>query len=262
MAESELPNRHAADPMHSGVPRVALVGAGPGDPELLTLKAVERLRRADVVVHDTLAVPDLLVRYAPHAVHHDAGKHRGRAMMSQSEINELLVALARAGKRVVRLKGGDPCIFGRAQEECQALKRAGIDFEIVPGISSLTAVPAAAGVIVTDRDVGRSLGAFSMHKRDGQSPSDEEWLRMATGADTLILFMGRSVVRQACEQLIRFGRSASTPAALIINGTRPNQSVVIGTLETLPNEAAKVVDEGPGLIVLGEDVRKAPNYPV
>lgn len=143
---------------------VALVGAGPGDPELLTLKAVERLNKADVVIHDSLAAPELLELHAPKAKYINAGKHRGKALLSQPEINDLLVTLAKSGLSVVRLKGGDPCIFGRAQEECNALQKAGIDFEIVPGVSSLSAVPAAAGIVVTDRDVGRSLAAFSLHK--------------------------------------------------------------------------------------------------
>ncbi len=260
MVAGEFSNLQNEDAPQTELPRIALVGAGPGDPELLTLKAVDRLTRAEVVVHDALAVQGLLERFAPNAEHVNAGKHRGRAMMTQPEINDLLVALGQAGKRVVRLKGGDPCVFGRAQEECQALRDAGIEFEIIPGISSLTAVPAAAGVIVTDRDEGRSLGAFSMHKRDGQLPADDEWARMATGADTLVLFMGRSVLSQACAKLIEFGRAATTPVALVINGTRHDQRVVFGTLSTLPEAASSVTETGPGLIVLGEVVRKAPGF--
>ena len=235
---------------------VALVGAGPGDPELLTLRAVERLSKADVVIHDSLAAPELLQRHAPNARHINAGKHRGKALLSQAEINDLLVTLAKAGRRVVRLKGGDPCVFGRAQEECQALEAAGIDYEIVPGVSSLSAVPAAAGIVVTDRDVGRSLGAFSLHKRDGKLPDEDEWRRMAKGADTLVLFMGRSVTEEACACLIQHGRDRSTPAALIVNGTRPNQRVVVGTLQSLGKSAEAISEVGPGLIVLGEVVRQ------
>ncbi len=235
---------------------VALVGAGPGDPELLTLKAVERLNKADVVIHDSLAAPELLELHAPKAKYINAGKHRGKALLSQPEINDLLVTLAKSGLSVVRLKGGDPCIFGRAQEECNALQKAGIDFEIVPGVSSLSAVPAAAGIVVTDRDVGRSLAAFSLHKRDGQLPDEDEWRRMANGADTLILFMGRSVVREACARLIQYGRSQSTPAALVVNGTRSNQQVVVGTLLSLGQSAESLSDVGPGLIIVGEVIRR------
>jgi len=233
------------------------VGAGPGDPDLLTLKAVDRLSKADVVIHDSLAAPEILTQYAPQARHINAGKHRGKALLSQAEINDLLVTLAQSGLRVVRLKGGDPCIFGRAQEECRALQDAGIEFEIIAGVSSLSAVPAAAGIILTDRDIGRSLGAFTLHKRDGHLPDDAEWHQMAHAADTLVLFMGRSVVREACTQLIHHGKNPSTPAALVVNGTRPNQQVVVGTLQSLADCAATITDDGPGLIVLGEVVRQS-----
>jgi uroporphyrin-III C-methyltransferase len=236
--------------------KVALVGAGPGDPELLTLKAVDRLGNADVVVHDYLPTPELLERHAPNARHVNAGKHRGKALMSQAEINELLVSLAKSGLRVVRLKGGDPCIFGRAQEERLALEEAQIEYEIIPGVSSLSAVPAAAGIVVTDRDVGRSLGAYSLHKRDGHLPNESEWECMAKGPETLILFMGRSVVCEACTQLIQHGRDPATPAALVVNGTRPNQQVIVGTLQTLAQLAEGLPTPGPGLIVLGEVVRR------
>jgi uroporphyrin-III C-methyltransferase/precorrin-2 dehydrogenase/sirohydrochlorin ferrochelatase len=235
---------------------VALVGAGPGDPELLTLKAVDRLSKADVIVHDALAAPEILTRHAPNAKCINAGKHRGKALLSQPEINDLLVTLAKSGLRVVRLKGGDPCVFGRAHEEQLALQEAGIEFEIIPGVSSLAAVPAAAGIIVTDRDVGRSLGAYSLHKRDNQLPDDCEWERMAKGPDTLILFMGRSILREASRRLIQYGRDPNTPAALVVNGTRPDQQVVVGTLFTLADSAEKLTVAGPGLIVLGEVIRR------
>lgn len=236
---------------------VTLAGAGPGDPELLTLKAAERLSKADVVVHDYLPAPELLTHHAPNALHINAGKHRGRALMSQAEINELLVNLARSGKSVVRLKGGDPCIFGRAQEERLALEAAGIRYEIIPGVSSLSAVPAAAGIVVTDRDVGRSLGAYSLHKREGHLPDEAEWKCIAQGPETLILFMGRSVLREACAQLIKHGKDSKTPAALIVNGTRPNQQVIVGALQTLADLAEGMTEPGPGLIVVGEVARGA-----
>ncbi len=256
---SEVPNRvWPAAPRSSAV--VALVGAGPGDPELLTLKAADRLGRANVVVHDTLAEPELLRRFAPQARAVDAGKHRGKAMMTQPEINELLVTSARQGDRVVRLKGGDPCIFGRAQEERRALEDAGIEYEIIPGVSSLSAVPAAAGVIVTDRDVGRSLGAYSLHKRGGQLTDETEWQQMARGPDTLILFMGRAVMRQACTRLIQYGRSRQTPAAFVVNGTRKDQQIIMGTLQALPDAAESLTAPGPGLIILGEVVRHSPEF--
>ncbi len=241
------------DPFPKG--SVALVGAGPGDPGLLTLKAAERLSQADVVVHDALANPELLARFAPKARHIDAGKHKGHCVLTQDQTNALLVELAWQGLRVLRLKGGDPCLFGRAGEEARALAEAGIPFEIVPGVSSLSAVPAAAGIPVTDRDFGRSVGAFSLHKREGHPPSCEEWDRMARGPETLVLFMGRSVVREACRELIARGRAPELPAALVVNGTLPSQAVVVGTLATLADRADAEAPPGPGLIVIGESVR-------
>jgi uroporphyrin-III C-methyltransferase/precorrin-2 dehydrogenase/sirohydrochlorin ferrochelatase len=242
-----------ADPFPKG--SVSLVGAGPGDPGLLTLKAAERLSRADVVVHDALADPELLTRFAPSARHIDASKHKGHCVLTQDQTNTLLVELARQGLRVLRLKGGDPCVFGRVGEEARFLVEAGIPFEIVPGVSCLSAVPAAAGIPVTDRDFSRSVGAFSLHKREGNSPSDEEWERMARGPETLVLFMGRSVVREACSQLIARGRAPGLPAALIVNGTLPGQAVVEGTLATLADRVEAEAPPGPGLIVIGESVR-------
>jgi uroporphyrin-III C-methyltransferase/precorrin-2 dehydrogenase/sirohydrochlorin ferrochelatase len=234
--------------------RVTLVGAGPGDPELLTLKAMARLRAADVVVHDDLVSIDVMDRHALGARRINVGKRKGVALLRQEAINDLLIALAKEGLNVVRLKGGDPCVFGRAEEELHALQCAGIDCEIVPGVSNLSAVPAAAGIVVTNRDNARSLGAFSLHKRDGKKPSYEEWEQMAKGPDTLVLFMGRTILREACARLIEHGRTANTPAALIVNGTLPNQQVVRGTLCTLADASAKLDVEGPGLIVVGEAV--------
>ena len=236
---------------------VVMAGAGPGDPGLLTLTTVERLGRADAVVYDALANPEILARFAPQARWIDAGKHKGSCVLTQDRINALLVDLAGQGLRVLRLKGGDPCLFGRAGEEARALRAAGIPFEIVPGVSSLSAAPAAAGIPITDRDFGHSVGAFSLHKRDGRPPAPAEWERMARGPETLVLFMGRSVVREACLQLVARGRDPELPAALIVNGTLPTQQVVTGTLSTLPDRAEAQAAPGPGLIVVGEVVRVA-----
>lgn len=249
MAEKHLINKDL-------VPKgsVVLLGAGPGDPELITIKAVERLRAADVIVHDALANIELLDRYAPHARRVDAGKHKGCCAMTQDQINETLVTLAKENLRVVRLKGGDPCLFGRAGEEIRTLQAENIPFEVVPGIPSLCSVPMSAGIPVTDRDFGRSVGAFSLHKRDGRGPGSDEYDRMAKGPDTLVLFMGRTMLRQACLELIARGRPKDLPAAMIINGTLPHQEVITGTLSTLPDLAEKARDKGPGLIVVGEVV--------
>jgi uroporphyrin-III C-methyltransferase len=209
------------------------------------------LRRADVIVHDNLVSNEIIDIHAPTARRIDVGKRKGRCDLKQDAINALLVDLGRQALRVVRLKGGDPCLFGRAEEERAALRQAGIPHEIVAGVSSLAGVPAAAGIVVTNREDARSLGAYSLHKRNGQGPSEAEWAQMATGPDTLVLFMGRSVVREACARLVAGGRAAETPAALIVAGTLPGQQVVHGTLRTLPAAAAAVTATGPGLIVVG-----------
>ena len=175
--------------------------------------------------------------------------------MTQSQINELLVKLGQEGKRIVRLKGGDPYLFGRGGEEARALSEAGVAFLTVPGVSSLSAVPAAAGIPITDRDFGNSVGAFSLHKHHGEGPSEDEWHRMAHGPETLVLFMGKSMLQLACERLVAHGRPAATPAALVVNGTLRNQQVIVGTLETLAAQVAGETLAGPGLIIVGEVVR-------
>ena len=247
---------------------VALVGAGPGDPGLLTLRAAAFLREAQVVVHDALVNPAILDRHAPQAERIDAGKHKGHCVLTQDAINELLVRLAREGRRVVRLKGGDPYLFGRGGEELRALRAAGVPCQVVPGVSSLSAVPAAAGIPVTDREFGTSVGAFSLHRRDGRNPDPAQWRSMAQGPDTLVLFMGLSVLPMACAELIRHGRVPELPAALVLRGTLPDQRTLVGTLATLPALLAAVQAEtpgplpGPGLIVVGEVVRLAGPDPV
>lgn len=230
---------------------VSLVGAGPGAPDLLTLRAVERLASADVVVHDELVSEQVMDRYAPQATRIGVGKRKGRVYLKQEALNALLVALARSGLRVVRLKGGDPCVFGRAEEERLALDEAGIGCELVPGVSALHAVPAAAGIVVTNRSDARSLGAFSLHKRDGSHPDWSEWQQMAHGPDTLVLFMGKTILAETCKKLIQAGRAPNTPAVLIVNGTLPDQRVVRRTLATLPEAANGLNTDGPGLIVVG-----------
>jgi len=248
---------HKLEELEHPTPRkgsVTLIGAGPGDPGLLTLKAAEALRGAEIVLHDALANPALLDLHAPQAERIDVGKHKGNAVMTQTQINQLLVQLGREGKRIVRLKGGDPYLFGRGGEEARALSEAGVGFQTVPGVSSLSAVPAAAGIPVTDRDFGNSVGAFSLHKHHGEGPCEDEWHRMAHGPETLVLFMGKSMLQHACDRLVAHGRPATTPAALIINGTLRSQRVIQGTLETLAGQVANEKYSGPGLIVVGEVV--------
>jgi uroporphyrin-III C-methyltransferase/precorrin-2 dehydrogenase/sirohydrochlorin ferrochelatase len=230
---------------------VSIVGSGPGDLGLLTVKAIERLRIADVVIYDALANPAIIKLFAPQAQHINAGKRRGNHKLNQDQINNILTDLAHRGLRVLRLKGGDPCLFGRTGEELRSLHKAKIEVEIIPGISSMTAIPAAIGIPLTDRILGHSVGAFSLHNKNSKSLSTNEWNKIANGPETLVLFMGRNMLQEACNKLIGLGRNPELPAALIVNGTLPTQETIIGTLNDLPDKCKEISTEGPVLIVVG-----------
>jgi uroporphyrin-III C-methyltransferase/precorrin-2 dehydrogenase/sirohydrochlorin ferrochelatase len=241
-----------------GFGRVFLVGAGPGDPGLISMKGAACLRKATVVVHDALANPALLELCSDGAERLNVGKRKGCHLHMQPEINALLIDYARRGNTVVRLKGGDPTIFGRGGEEARALAAAGIPFEIVPGVSSISAVPAYAGIPITDREYGASsFGVYSLHLRGGRRLSDEQWHKMADGPDTLVLLMGISALDEIVEQLTRHGRPASTPIAIILEGTTPRQRLIIATLGTILEQLRETPLEGPGLIVVGNVVLAA-----
>jgi uroporphyrin-III C-methyltransferase/precorrin-2 dehydrogenase/sirohydrochlorin ferrochelatase len=255
--ESDFPAPQT--PRYFALGHVYLVGAGPGDPGLITVKGVECLRAATVVIHDALANPVLLDMYCAGAERLDVSKRKGMCQHMQPEINAMMIECARRGEVVVRLKGGDPMIFGRVGEEARALAGAGIPFEIVPGISSLASVPAYAGIPVTDREFGaHSLGIYSLHLRNGKGLSDEQWRKMANGPDTLVLFMGMTVIAEAVKHLTANGLPGSTPIALITQGTTDNQDQVFATLDTIVSEIAGRKLEGPGLIVIGNVVKAAP----
>jgi uroporphyrin-III C-methyltransferase/precorrin-2 dehydrogenase/sirohydrochlorin ferrochelatase len=245
--------RHEAN---GAMGRVYLVGAGPGDVGLITVKGVVCLRAATVVIHDALANSALLDMYCNGALRIDVSKRKGLCLHMQPEINQMLVDWARKGHTVVRLKGGDPMIFGRGGEEARSLAAAGVDFEIVPGVSSLSAVPAYAGIPVTDREYGSaSVGVYSLHRRNGTGLSDEQWQRMADGPETLVLLMGLSVLETAVEKLLHYGRKAETPIAVISQGTTSAQQEVISTLgEILYRDEVKTMP-GPGLLVIGSVVK-------
>lgn len=237
---------------------VWLVGAGPGDPGLLTVKAAVCLAAADVVIHDGLVDPAVLDLYCHRAERIDVSKRKGRCRHLQPEINAMMIELARAGRRVARLKGGDPMIFGRGGEEMRALGAAGIAHEVVPGVSSIAAVPACAGIPVTDRECGAaSLGVFSLHRRNGMPLDESEWRRMAQGPDTLVLLMGKTLLGQVAGKLVQYGRAPSTPIALIADGTTPHQHRVLGTLADIESRVDVGAIAGPALIVVGEVVRTA-----
>ncbi|MGA8186151.1 MAG: uroporphyrinogen-III C-methyltransferase [Terriglobia bacterium] len=233
--------------------KVYLVGAGPGDTGLLTLKGKAALERADAVIYDFLANADLL-RYAPLPCEKICvGKRPGEKTLLQEEINELLVSKAAEGKVVVRLKGGDPFIFARGGEEAQALAKAGIAFEVVPGISSGYAAPAYAGIPLTHRDLSSSVTFLTGHEDPSKASSSVDWARHAQGADTLVLFMGVRNLPEITAALVKGGRNANTPVAVIHWGTLAGQQTVTGTLADIAARAAGI--EAPAVIVIGEVAR-------
>jgi uroporphyrin-III C-methyltransferase len=229
---------------------VYLVGAGPGDPGLLTLRGLEYLQKADVVVHDRLANQQLL-SYAPHAHLIDVGKQPNHHPVPQARINTILVEEARKGKVVVRLKGGDPFVFGRGGEEARALVAAGIPFEIVPGVTSAIAVPAYAGIPVTQREVACSVAIITGHCA-GSKPLELNWQALAQGIDTLVFLMGVHSLPLIVASLVEAGRSPDTPVALIEQGTLPEQTVVTGTLADILEKATDL--KPPAIIIVGEVV--------
>lgn len=234
--------------------RVILVGAGPGDPGLLTVKGRECLEKADVVVYDRLGTPLLLQLCDPDAELIYVGKLPGRHTLRQEGINKLLITKARAGKLVVRLKGGDPFVFGRGGEEAESLAEAGIPFEVVPGVSSAVAVPAYAGIPVTHRDYASSFAVITGHERESGVPLAEKWRAIATAVDTIVFVMCMTTLKDIVSSLIAGGRAPSTPVAVISAGTQTQQKTVIGTLSDI---ACKVEDEGithPAITIVGEVV--------
>jgi uroporphyrin-III C-methyltransferase len=229
---------------------VYIIGAGPGDPGLITVKGLERLRQADVVLYDRLIAPELLSEASPYAEMIDVGKEPKRHRRSQAEINNLLIEKARAGKSVVRLKGGDPFVFGRGGEECQALAEAGMRYEVIPGVSSVIAVPAYAGIPVTQRGVTTSFTVIAGHA--GGSDSDVDWDAIPRNG-TIIFVMGVEHMPQIVLSLITRGYSPETPAAVIEKGTTPNQVVVTATLANIVEKAAHL--HPPSILIVGEVVR-------
>lgn len=235
---------------------VYLVGAGPGDPELVTLKGIERLKRCDTVVYDSLS-SDRLLEYVPEACEKIyVGKRAGCHSMKQEEINRILVEKAREGHTVVRLKGGDPFVFGRGGEEVDALSKAGIPYEIVPGVTSAVAALSSAGIPATHRAVSRSFHVMTGHTLALESgegcvlPPDFEAFAKLSG--TLIFLMGLGSLPAIAKGLLKSGKSKTTPAAVIENGTLPEQRAVRGTLDTIVDEAVKAQIGTPAIIVVGE----------
>lgn len=235
------------------IPTVALVGAGPGDPGLITVRGLDLLRRADVVVYDRLVSPKLLDESRPDARRVFVGKACGAQALPQSEINALLIDEALRGYRVVRLKGGDAFVFGRGGEEILALTEAGVPFEVVPGVTSAVAVPAAAGIPLTHRGIASSFAVVTGHRQaDGADAID--WPSLARGVDTLVILMGLGHLASIARELIAHGRDPDTPAALIERGTTEAQRTVEATLATLAAAGAAAALEAPVVAVIGRVV--------
>jgi uroporphyrin-III C-methyltransferase len=234
--------------------RVILVGAGPGDPELITLKGVRALQRADVVLYDRLAHPDLLAHAPEHAERIDVGKAPGKGgTPKQLAINAQLIDYARQGKTVVRLKGGDPFVFGRGGEELLALVDAGVPFEVIPGISSAIAAPEAALIPVSHRHISAAFGVFAAHLADEAGPEQGgvDWV-LAARMPTAVFLMGVENMPLICAKLIEQGRAPGTPVAVIEQGTLPEQRVIVGTLADIAERCADL--QPPAVIVVGDVV--------
>ncbi|CAN5855096.1 uroporphyrinogen-III C-methyltransferase [soil metagenome] len=233
---------------------IYLVGSGPGDPGLFTVKGVRYMREADAVVYDRLA-PEALLGYArPDAEKIYVGKKPGNPTMSQDEINALLVELGRAGKTVVRLKGGDPYIFGRGGEEALTLIEARLPFEVVPGVTSGVAAPAYAGIPVTHRNVSTSVAFVTGHEDPTKGSTDVDWSKLANGADTLVLYMGVGRIGEISAGLIAAGKSPDTPVACVRWGTIAEQRTVTGTLDDIADRVSGAGLKPPAIIVVGEVV--------
>lgn len=238
----------------SGKGVVYLVGAGPGDPGLITVKGLECVRKADVLVYDRLAGRGILAHARPDAELIYVGKGPDRHIMRQEEINGLLVEKALAGNNVARLKGGDPFVFGRGGEEAEALCRAGIEFEVVPGVTSAVAVPAYAGIPVTQRGITSTFAVITGNEDPEKVESELNWEKITTGAGTLIFLMGMGNLAAIASRLIIHGRPPGTPAAVIRWGTTPGQRTLTGTLADIAEKAAREGLANPAVIVVGEVV--------
>ncbi|MBM7573221.1 uroporphyrinogen-III C-methyltransferase [Aquibacillus albus] len=234
--------------------KVFLVGAGPGDPDLITVKALKCIKQADVILYDRLVNKDLLKEAKPGADLIFCGKLPNFHMMKQETINYMLIKFAKQGKVVTRLKGGDPFVYGRGAEEAEALAENGLEYEVVPGITAGIAAPAYADIPLTHRELGSSFAVITGHCKKGM-PKDIKWDSLANAVDTLAIYMGIGNLPFICDQLISHGKSKHTPVGIIQQGTTEDQRTVVGTLETIVSVAEEAEIKNPAMIVVGEVVR-------
>lgn len=234
--------------------KVYLVGAGPGDPELITLKGLRCIQEADVILYDRLINNELLNYAKPNAELIYCGKLPGFRLLQQETINHFLVKYAKKGNVVTRLKGGDPFVFGRGGEEAEALVKHGIQFEIVPGITAGIAAPAYAGIPVTHREYGSSFAFITGHRKNGEE-DNHKWDALAKGIDTLAIYMGVKNLPYIQQKLLEHGKKPDTPVAFIHWGTFREQKTVVSTLEFATETAVKEKIENPTLIIIGEVVK-------
>lgn len=232
--------------------KVALVGAGPGDPELLTLRALRLIQQADVIVYDRLVSKPIMERCNPNAEFIYAGKAKSNHTLPQESINDLLVTLAQRPANVVRLKGGDPFIFGRGGEEIVTLAEKRVPFQVVPGITAASGCAAFAGIPLTHRDHAQSVAFVTGHLRNGEI--NLNWQELVSPQQTVVVYMGLTGLTNICESMVKHGRAADTPAALVQQGTQPQQQVLVSTLEDLPALVASSEVSPPTMLIIGHVV--------
>jgi uroporphyrin-III C-methyltransferase len=242
-----------ASPRNETIGSATLVGAGPGDPDLLTLRAVKAIQRADVILFDALVDPAVLDLARPEVRRIDIGKRCGRHAMNQAAINRLIVQLAQSGAHVVRLKGGDPFVFGRGGEELNSLRAARVPVEVVPGVTAACAAAASLQIPLTHRNVARSLHFVTGHGSDGAVPA-HDWRALAASGGTIAAYMASKTLRSVAASLIEAGLPPSTPAVAVESASRPNEAHVQGTLAELPDLLEDRRLDGPTLVLIGSVV--------